>query len=215
MGLPVCDKKAGNCRHYLYNAKKTGSYKCDVTNNCSSVTSNAIVVSVFPLPAAKIKNPSPVNICAGQTVNLKAKVVSGATYQWQKDEADIIGATNIFYAASEEGSYTVKVTSADSCDKTSLPVQVNITCKQSEENLYSWTIYPNPANDQLLIQLPLTNYEGEIDITDILGRKVIIKKFNQQTEKLKIDVRSIPEGVYLVQMRTDSSMQVSQIEIKH
>ncbi|MBI2730560.1 MAG: T9SS type A sorting domain-containing protein [Sphingobacteriales bacterium] len=94
-----------------YSASASGSYTCTVTGSgCTSPASNAIVVTVNPIPAAPtISAGSSTSICAGNSVTLTSSVATGN--QWYKDGVLIAGAINQTYAVSASGSYTCIVTS--------------------------------------------------------------------------------------------------------
>ena len=72
-----------NFQNYL--ANKTGAYKCLVSNNCGSITSNAIAVTVNQLPAVAVSQDP----CSGAAVLLHAAAnpATGITYQWKKDQS--------------------------------------------------------------------------------------------------------------------------------
>lgn len=53
----------------------------------------------------------PTNLCQGQSVTITAQnPPAGAAFQWQKDGADIPGATAVSFTANTSGSYSVVVT---------------------------------------------------------------------------------------------------------
>ena len=63
-------------------------------------------------PADTIKYSGSTSFCQGSNLVLTANnAPSGASFQWQKNSADIPGATSINYTATASGSYTVIVTS--------------------------------------------------------------------------------------------------------
>jgi predicted secreted Zn-dependent protease len=101
-----------------YPAATSGSYTVKVTNanNCSATTSTATVVTVNPLPSATITTTTPTTFCAGGSVTLTAS--GGTSYQWNNASGPINGATGATYPAATSGSYTVKVTNANSCSAT-------------------------------------------------------------------------------------------------
>ncbi len=65
------------------------------------------------LKAQTIQPVEPVNICGtGSTVLNINGAPNGATFQWQKDGADISGAVNASYTATSSGSYAAVITNA-------------------------------------------------------------------------------------------------------
>ena len=58
---------------------------------------------------------------------------------------------------------------------------------------------PNPGSDKLLITLP-TNYKPtEISIIDITGAQ-LVKYFNSETASINIDISSLNNGIYFLQL---------------
>ncbi|HEX6099032.1 MAG TPA: hypothetical protein VF432_22155 [Thermoanaerobaculia bacterium] len=98
-----------------------GSYSVTVTNgNGCSATSAATNVTVNPLPAVPaITADGPTTFCAGGSVTLSAP--AGFTYLWSN------GATTQSIVASAGGSYSVTVTNANGCSRTSAATSVTVT----------------------------------------------------------------------------------------
>ena len=61
-----------------------------------------------------------------ESIKLRAKVYNQATesFQWQKNDVDIIGATDSTYQATDYGSYRVKKTYYTGCEVYSAYVDV-------------------------------------------------------------------------------------------
>lgn len=110
-----------------YTATAAGSYTVIVknANNCQK-TSNAVTVTVNPLPAATITPPGPASICAGESVTLNANTGTGLTHQWTQNNTDISGATVATYTANATGAYRVKVTDGNNCTATSAPFNLTV-----------------------------------------------------------------------------------------
>jgi len=97
-------------------ATATGTYTVTLTNaNGCSTTSDALTVTVNPLPDATIAVSGSTVLCDGASVTLTA--AAGYTYSWSN------GATTRSIAVSQAGSYSVTVTGAG-CSATSAPVDV-------------------------------------------------------------------------------------------
>ncbi len=94
-----------------------GSYTCIITNSCGDATSTAIVVTVET--GTQVTNqPAAQDLCAGATLELSVSVTgSGLTYQWQRNEQNIAGATSATYTKADvvtgdAGSYRCVISSA-------------------------------------------------------------------------------------------------------
>ncbi|MGV3587306.1 MAG: T9SS type A sorting domain-containing protein [Adhaeribacter sp.] len=112
--------KAGNSQPVAtsqsYVVAESGNYTVVVTTNGCSATSNAVTVTVNPLPVVSISSSvTPVNgsiaICDGTTVTLTANPgpPTGTSYAWSNGE------TSRSITVNEGGDYTVTVTNANSC----------------------------------------------------------------------------------------------------
>ena len=111
-----------------YTATAGGTYTLIVTNTTTQCfnTSNAIPVTVNPLPTATITAASATSICQGASVVLNANSGAGLSYQWFNGAGPITGATSASYTANTAGSYTVKVTNANTCSATSAATTVTV-----------------------------------------------------------------------------------------
>ena len=109
-----------------YTATTAGAYTVVITNVCGSATSATVTVVENTIPAAVITPAGPTSVCTGGSVSLNASTGTGFTWQWKKNGTNISEATNVSYAATTSGSYTVAVT--NSCGSaTSSPVAVTIS----------------------------------------------------------------------------------------
>ena len=98
-----------------FDVTASGSYTVTVTTlGCVSSPSDPAVVTVNPLPATPAITPGgPTTFCTGGSVNLTSSSASGN--QWFLNGNAIGSATNQVYSATASGSYTVKVTGANTC----------------------------------------------------------------------------------------------------
>ncbi|NNL92496.1 MAG: T9SS type A sorting domain-containing protein [Saprospiraceae bacterium] len=81
---------------------------------------------------------------------------------------------------------------------------------------YILNAFPNPAMEELNIELDQNQFEGEVslDITNLTGQKVISKIVNaNDLRNYKLDVNDLSSGKYLLTIR-DSDKMVSQQFIK-
>ncbi len=100
-----------------YVATTAGSYRCVVTDTCSTVTSNAATLTVRTGPVITTQ-PTGGVICAARAQHMcvVADAIGTPHYQWKRGGLTLIGATNSCYDATQAGSYTCVVT--DNCGPT-------------------------------------------------------------------------------------------------
>jgi uncharacterized repeat protein (TIGR01451 family) len=68
-------------------------------------------------------------------------------------------------------------------------------------------IYPNPATDELSVKVDNCLY-NTITITNTLGQQMMKQEFS--TAQTKINVKTLPSGVYYISLRGDSGIKVQQ-----
>ena len=104
---------------------QSGNYTVTIfVNNCP-VTSNAISVTINPLPAIPtITSTGTITSCSGGSLTLSAP--SGLTsYSWNT------GATTESIVVTQSGNYAVTVTNVNGCTRTSAPYVVNASFMSS------------------------------------------------------------------------------------
>lgn len=102
-----------------------GSYKVFIkTGPCSSDTSDAVTISVVPLPQATLATATP-DICAGETALLEANTGAGLSYSWLLNNSSIPGETAATLNTTQSGAYKV-IVSNGGCIAISSPVNINV-----------------------------------------------------------------------------------------
>jgi PKD repeat protein len=86
------------------------------SGGCSST--DAVTVTIIPLPTATVTAGGPTTFCQGDSVTLSTS--GGSSYLWSD------GSTNSSLAVLTSGNYSVTVTSASGCAATSAPVIVTV-----------------------------------------------------------------------------------------
>lgn len=78
----------------------------------------------------------------------------------------------------------------------------------------SWTVYPNPANDQITIDLTEASGKpfGTVSILDMMGREII--QTQSTSYKTDINTSGIPAGTYLLRVTADAYTGTRIIELE-
>ena len=71
------------------------------------------------------------------------------------------------------------------------------------------TLYPNPANDILTINTGNNTY-NTLSITNTIGQSVLTQSIS--TPQTKVNVKSLPSGIYYVTLRGESGIKVQKFE---
>lgn len=69
--------------------------------------------------------------------------------------------------------------------------------------LDAFSLYPNPTTDNLTVE---THQNSEISILNIQGQ--LLKSLEANSNKTNIDVSALPNGIYIVQVKTEKGMAV-------
>jgi hypothetical protein len=134
------------------------------------------------------------------TANTLTANATGATYHWvdcSTGYSPITGAINQGYTATADGFYAVIVTEG-SCSDTSSCYQIVITGVGQNTFGSSFTVYPNPTNGDITLDLGANYNDATIRISNVLGQVV----FNTKTNVTKTINLSIggSAGLYFVEI---------------
>ena len=145
---------------------------------------DTVTVFVAPLPVTDIT-------ATGATLTASG----GTTYQWLLNGEIIPGATSSTYTATETGTYSVIVYSAEGCE--ALSDQLDIYLDGIEENNFAEQIklFPNPAGEFISLDIHFLNGDTQIEILNSLGENVY--SLNTSVNYIiDIPLEKLPGGIY-------------------
>ena len=198
-----------------YATTVTGQYKVIVTNSagCSKISS-ITTLNNYAAASVKITNTGSLNICSTGSVLLSAKVVSGYTYQWFKNNASIGGATGTSYTATQSGTYNYQATTSNGCTAISTN-KVVTSCRLENESNGSFllSVYPNPTNGNFNIELHLENAlnggSAQVELINIVGDVVLAEDAEVYEGELLHTIKlkdKLPDGLYFVKIIVDDQV---------
>ncbi len=131
---------------------ETGDYTVTVTNSGCTNSTQALTVTVNPLPAAAITAGTATSFCQGGSVTLTAS--AGNSWLWSN------GASTQAVNITGSGSYTVTVTDANGCTASSeiMPVAVSPNPQVSITASPDTDLQPGITTELRAIVLPAGNY---------------------------------------------------------
>ncbi len=176
----------------IYNETLTALNGCD-----STVTTDLTINASIDVSTTVVGNTATAN-------------QNGATYQWidcLNSNAPLAGETNQSLTPAVSGDYAVIVT-VGSCSDTSACTNVITGIDALEVNNFS--VYPNPTNGVVTIQLNTFSPNAQIEVFNALGQMVITAKPTNTVTTVEL-----PEdnGIYLVRV-TINGMSTTQKVIK-
>jgi len=190
-----------------------GKYSCTITDSSSSLTSDEAVLSIGtgPMITSQPQNKS-VEKYKSVTFTITA-TGNQLTYQWQKNAADIQGATQSFYTISglqysDSGVYRCIV--HDQCGTdTSSGALLTILHNSgvNNETLLDISTFPNPVHDVLYIDLQEAHgMKFVISVHTIDGKLLLQREINESDSRMvKINTTAFQPGMYLVKICSDSN----------
>jgi hypothetical protein len=64
----------------------------------------------------------------------------------------------------------------------------------------SFKAYPNPANDFITVELPVSS--SRVSVLDMLGKEVFVQSIAAGQEMLKINLENLKNGIYIIEVNT-------------
>lgn len=186
--------------------KNAGSYSVTATNThsgCKATTSTNITV----------------NTPVASTVTVNGQVLTASTassYQWYYNGSIISGATSQTYTATQNGTYEVMTSDANTCTAMSNTVSVtNIGIDRLQNNLGGAVVKPNPFENYFELDLSTETGNYTIELYNAIGERVATL-FNGEltTGNTHFTFNSLPElknGIYFLKIQTGSAYQLLKI----
>lgn len=174
---------------------ESGKYHAVIryTGGCLSET-EILEVKVNSLPEGKISVDG----------NILRAPEGSFTYRWFRNGEPIAGATSRTYTADLMGEYSVELTSILGCKAELEPVTLAISGIGGNpvNQAIELKIYPNPASDRAILQLPdgVLAAKPEISIYSAEGKNInsAVQMVSVNDDEVEIQVNRIPNGTYLI-----------------
>jgi hypothetical protein len=121
--------------------------------------------------------------------------------QWYVNGTMIAGATSQTYSPTQSGVYTVQDTESSCASALSDGTTVTVTGIKTLSNDAALSIYPNPAKDVLYLEGTVVSTSSfNVTLCDMQGK--IIENYTNATT---VDVTPVPNGIYLLTIKNESS----------
>lgn len=133
-----------------------------------------------------------------------------------RDNVEIINVKNL-----SQGIYTIEITYKNELKDNSqefgliIDTVEAITLSNQDLNLNSITFWPNPVKNQLNVSYSENSFssETEVSIYDMTGREIINLKDFDSTSNLSIDVSTLSNGIYILNLK-DGTQSIQKKIIK-
>jgi hypothetical protein len=113
---------------------------------------------------------------------------------------------NLLLPVTEGYIYNFTTVSGDSRDRFLLHFESVATDNISHLKEVGVRLYPNPTNGEIIIEN--ANWLNQtLAIQNMLGETVMKHTITKQTNKQKIDISELPNGIYIVQLFVNNEIQ--------
>ncbi len=130
--------------------------------------------------------------------------LSSGNIQWFdcNTQQIISGATQNVFVAPTTGSYAAIITEGN-CVDTTICKNVVTGINQAATNTNQFSVFPNPVTHELTIQLNSSSNNCKIEITNVLGVKVVGFGFGVSSSSITFNLKSFSSGVYFVRVSNE------------
>lgn len=188
--------------------RATGNYWLTASNGQCGFTDSILVTVSSGVTANFISSYN------GLTAFVVANSFPNARYFWDFGDGNTGTGQNTSHTYARSGYYQIQLIVTDSCDVDTIVKPLLIIAQGTSQISDSWMVYPNPANEEVwLVGNSILN--GNIQLFDALGRKVQIPHLENQSTKIRITTRSLPNGIYWIKWQGEYEMKSAKIIIQH
>lgn len=199
-----------------------GSYPISISggvDNNYSITHVNGTLTVQQAPTCSVNITTSGNLCTQGRVLLTASVSGGTASSFSWSTGETVNRIYVYWG----GDYTVTVNFTNGCSTTqtihvndaSGPGCIYYLMAEPEPIILSTSIFPNPADTELSIELPdefLSQFKESITVImiDQIGKIAFTSSFEKGQKKIKIDTKELTNGLYFLQLGNKNSGLVRQ-----
>jgi hypothetical protein len=181
--------------------------------------SDSIVLSLEAPNAGSIINLSPLGsiIFPGATLSYSSNFDTIHSYQWFADGGVITAgqgtdSVTVQWGVPNQYANLTLVASRGGCsDSTILPIVITFLNNTEFSQSATLSVYPNPANEYLKVEVANELLGSPFYITDFLGNVLIVGVINNELTRL--DLRTLNSGFYIFHVLKDGKLKSFKIQV--
>ncbi|AWI26783.1 choice-of-anchor tandem repeat GloVer-containing protein [Flavobacterium pallidum] len=184
-----------------------------LTGDLTNAINNSNLIEICRKPSYQEISVNTFDACAGENFTYNIQNTNATSYQWMKDGAAVAGQNSGILSLNnvtvgDAGNYTCFM--SNECGATlTMPIALSVNClgvNQQTTLKHNITMYPNPAESDLMIGLP-KNIDVTINkmkIINLLGQTVLMDNQKKiSSSNLSIDVSSLIKGTYIIMIQSN------------
>lgn len=163
----------------------------------------SLTVSASPAP------PQPIITATPGSSGTVLTSSSATGNQWYFNNVAIAGATGATYtitSATQQGNYTVVVTSAAGCASLPSTSQAVVLAAIGATVPSELQVYPNPAYLSAEVHLPTALLVSHVELVNALGQVVYRRPIATTTRQITLDLVGLAAGVYALRVHDRASI---------
>jgi hypothetical protein len=184
----------------IANPSVTTTYTLTGISDVGCKSNDTIIITVLPLPAI------PTITQKGDTLICPSGYFA---YQWYLNNVSIPGATGPILKYLSNGTYYVSVSNNTGCSSNSAEITVHDVGIKENNTSFSVSLFPNPAKDEVTLELNLLKTENLIvNIINAAGQKIYSTQLKQVSGLYRklLNLKESPNGIYYLQIISDDAM---------
>ena len=194
-----------------------GYYQVEATQGLCTAISAVQAIASSESPFANIYYPDGLDLCADDSLLIKASYDELYNWQWYRDGSPIMDETNYKMLALVPGTYYCEVTTVLGCTRNTEEIVIT-TCRLGNETaINNMTAYPNPANTTISfnIQTGNTTADAVLSIVSLNGQEVI----NMPVEivdglfNTSINIEALTNVIYTARLITGENQFTSRFTV--
>jgi hypothetical protein len=189
-----------------------GTYSVTITDNngCETSASATLTVEDTEDPVLDCLSDQTITLTSDQTeYTLPDYVANGDVSATDNCNVSSISQTPAAGTVLTPGVYTISFTATDDSGNTtdcSFTLTVEETLGTTSVDLGDISLYPNPANQLLIIDNAQQNELNEMLVYDIQGRRVMQVELNSNASSITLDVSKLASATYTVIIKSENNL---------